>query len=218
MAEISPTLVSAVVLEYGGPATAGEPADGVPRRAAFLLVSLVAAASLFLPFTFSTSPWDVISGWDGSRLGNDLLLIAWPFLLGLLSAAWDVRQLIRPGGGTRLERIAVFIPSVAAVLTTAFVWGRAVLTDSPTTRDLLQLAGGPVILACGIMLLGWLLRRGRPAHAAAVALHTGYATNAAVLLLVMASPDHPGWWATLIAVIGMAARGAAVARRALGRG
>jgi hypothetical protein len=206
MAEIPLSPTPAPVLEYGTPGTDEEPTGGPLTRVASLLTSLIATTSVFLPFTFATSPWAVISEWDVSpRFDSDLLLIALPFLLGPVAAAWHVRQLIRPGG-LRVERAALYVLGAAACLTTLFVWGRALVTDAPTRLEALVLTVAPVMTVIGAVLVTRLRRRGWRNHAATVALHTGYATNATMLLILMASPDHPGWWATLVAVVGMGAQ------------
>ena len=208
MAETSPSPAPAPVLEYGTPATDEEPVGGPFSRVASVLIAFAAAASVFLPFTFATSPWEVVSEYGASRrIDNDLLLIAVPFLLGPVAAAWHVRQLIRPVA-SRLESVALHGLGAGGCLTTLFVWGRALVTDTPTRMEALVLTVAPVIAALGAILVMRLRRRGWHRHATAVSLHTGYTTNATMLLILMASPDHAGWWATLVAVLGMVGQAA----------
>ena len=87
------------VLEYGN-ANVQPPAPPTSSgaRRAFLAVSLIAAVTPFLPFTFHTSPLDVWTELLSNPFTPDreVVQIATPFFVALPMAAWCLRRAIRP--------------------------------------------------------------------------------------------------------------------------
>jgi hypothetical protein len=195
------------VLEYGNPTDRlSPPPPPIGIRIAFFGVSLLAAASPFLPFTFDTSPLDVWieffnrpTSWDW-----ELLSIATPFFLGLPLAAWHSRRLFRRQFG-RGERLVMWGLGISGAALTNFLIGRATITQDMTPRDVREMTPPLLALVGGVVAVTCLLRRRYRDDAALVVLGSGYACNAAILLISMYSPTHVGWWVTLIAMIGMTA-------------
>jgi hypothetical protein len=204
------------VLDYGAPADDLPAALSLPVRLGLVVPALSAGASAFLPFTYSTSPLDVMVEWVGSTgttWDGELLLIAAPFFAGVPVAVWGVRRAIRPAL-RRVERVGMYALALPCVALTAFIAVRALVTAGASAREMAEVTVGPAMIVAGGFLAVWLWRRGWRDAAAVTALHTGYAANGAMLLGAMFSPDHVGWWATLVAVAGMICEGTLACRRA----
>jgi hypothetical protein len=191
------------VLEYGNAADRAEPLPppfGV--RLAFLVLALPAAASPFLPFTFNVAPVDVWSGFlgDPGTPDGELIVLATPFFVGVALAVWQLRRLIRPGTRAAERFLAYVIAIACAALTTYFVT-RLVGERDISLREVIQVTPGPTVLVAGAVLTLWLRSRGRRDGAATTALATAYSANAAMLFCPMFSPDHSGWWVSLIGCV-----------------
>jgi hypothetical protein len=81
--------------------------------------------------------------------------------------------------------------------------------------ELAQVLVAPVAIVIGLGITIRLLRRRYRDEAAVVALSTGYVANAAMLLVALYSPNHSGWWVTLVAVGGIALQWAYLLIRSL---
>jgi len=98
-----------------------------------LLLSLLGTAALFLPFTFSTSPFDVASEVASAFLKGKLtresalLLLAAPFFLSIPILIWQVRKLVTDRLTTG-EIAAAYVLSTTAMLPIAV--GLGVVTFS----------------------------------------------------------------------------------------
>ena len=190
------------VLEYGH--AGDQPAPGAPPlavRVGFLAVSLVAAVSPFLPFTFNTSPLDVVTGYRFPD--RELLQIATPFFIALPMAGWTLRRVFRPGL-RRGERLVMYAIGLAgASLTGAFVVS-GVVEGGLRPLELALVLLGPAAIVIGLGTTLWLVRGRYLDDAATMALTTGYAANAVMVLAALYSPDHSGWWVTAVATGGIA--------------
>lgn len=170
----------------------------------FFAVSLVAAVTPLLPFTFHTSPLDVWTelASDPFTPDREVVQLATPFFVALLMAAWCLRRVIRPAL-RRGERLAMYAIGLSGVsLTGAFV-GHGLAAGALKPMELAQVMIAPAVVILGLGIAMLLLRRRYRDDAAAVVLSTGYVANAAMVLVALYSPDHSGWWVTLVAVIGI---------------
>jgi hypothetical protein len=169
------------------------------------LLSLVAAATPFLPFTLDTSPLDVWTRFlsDPSTPDREIIQIATPFFVALPLAAWRLRRLVRPAL-RRGERLVMYAIGLAGASLTGVFVARGLADHDFKPIEFAQLLLAPAALGLGVLTVAALLRRRHRDDAATVALTTGYASNGAMLLAALFSPDHPGWWVTLVAVIGIA--------------
>jgi hypothetical protein len=195
------------VLEYGNPAELAPVPAPFGVRLTFFLVSLAAAASPFLPFTYNTSPLDVWIEFfsnPSSRLGDELLWIATPFFVGPLLAMLHLYRLFRPLLTRRIRIVVIVTGFVTAAVTQTFVVRGFVSGDLNHTETVQVMLAPAVFVIGGILFVGLMRARGCD-EAAVVVLATGYACNAAMLLVVMYTPSHVGWWATLVGVCGIAA-------------
>src|SRR6476469_8338458 len=85
------------VLEYGNSSVQPPPPPPSSTvRLVFFAVSLVAAVTPFLPFTFHTSPLDVWTELlsDPSTPDREVVQIATPFFVALPMAVWGLRRVI----------------------------------------------------------------------------------------------------------------------------
>jgi hypothetical protein len=193
------------VLDYGNPSELAPLQAPFKVRLAFFLLTLTAAASPFLPFTFNTSPLDVWIEFfhHPSPRDDELLWIATPFFLGPPLAALHLYRLFRPLLHQAIRIVAIATGFITAALTQVFVV-RAFYEGNLSPTEIAQVMLAPAVLVGGGILFVGLMRSRRRDEAAVLALATGYACNAVMLLVVMYSPNYVGWWATLTAACAIA--------------
>jgi hypothetical protein len=206
------------VLEYGHSTDLSEPPPPPPLsvRLLYVVLSLPAAASPFLPFTHDIAPVDVWGGFlanPGSPDG-EFLLLATPFFVSLPLVVWQLRRLGRPRAA---ERVVMYVIAVACAALTTYFLTRLLMEGNITAREAVEVMPGPAVLAAGATLALWLRRRGRYDDAATAALAAAYSANAVMLFIPMYSPDSPGWWVTLVAVMCLAVLAAVDMARLRGR-
>ncbi|MEA2735784.1 MAG: hypothetical protein QOE14_2235 [Humisphaera sp.] len=179
-----------------------------------LVLALPALVVPFVPFTYGTSPLDVVSDLPDDlnvfSISGDygLFLIGWSFFAAFPITAWKVRQLVRatpPGVWERgvLGTLAVLLTIPATIVIVSMV--RSVVDEAlapqpsrPGLQEIVMIATGMAPLAAGIGLTLWRwLRRRTSVAAIETLLVTGYLTNAAICLLGFFDNPQLGYWLTI---------------------
>lgn len=195
----------APVLDYQLPRTAATAAPSMGEKIFFVIASLPAAISFFLPFAWNTSPLDVLSDWNGWENEGNLELVALPFAMGFAIVAWKARLLF-PSSPRRWERrIAHAVAALVSFATFALIIRCAFEDIIGNLEEWMQMLSAPTLLAAGVAGIVWLSLRRQPVPAATLALQTVYAANGVMCMLIFKSRDEPGWWLTFLAVIAIAA-------------
>lgn len=209
--------VLAPLLSYAEPATP-------PRRSAwsavFFFASLPGIAAIFLDFTYSTSPLDVLSSFASSARDGKifdewgLTLVASPFTLAIPLALWHLRMLIVPGT-TRAERVVAYVLAGLCAAMTLFM-ATAAYWDGPSGwSDRFRMSASIPVIAVGAMVMRYAWKRsGAARHVPALlAMMIAHAANAIMLFFVFAGSDDPGYAVTAIAVALNAAIAVVLLRR-----
>jgi hypothetical protein len=195
------------VLAYAPPAAGGaDAASPVWLRLLFLLTAGVAAATFFLPFTYATSPLDVLADMRDRSGSLNLALVAFPFVAGVAMAVLALRRLILPRRSLAFSgRVACLAIAGACAAATLFVTARVFMFEGMFEPEMLNMLVGPAIVVGGVALMSWLTWRGRPGDAAVAAVQLAYAANGAMCLLIFGYSDYPGWRLTCVAIAGVLA-------------
>jgi hypothetical protein len=175
-------------------------------RALALLMWLLAAAAIFLPFASDTSPWDAVTFRVPGNQGNWWhFLVGLPFFLAIPMIWLRVRALQQ---GEPVGRFAgtrwIWCASGLCVIGTMLVELPFLLHLAGTSewqRLIVLSLGFSTVLGSGALLFGC-YRGLSPTRVCLVALNTAYLGNAALCLIVY-SPGighlaaNPGWPVTL---------------------
>ncbi len=211
---------------------ASEPARSVesrPARALAVLAAVPAAASAFVTFTLGYSPVGFLLEFAQQiasvRIIQDviLVLLALPFLLGVVLLAWHVRLLVRPPA-TRVEKwLCLSLAMLSAAGTVAL--GFVVLPELDHDNDLRTIVAiwlALLTVAVAASLLAYFVRtRGGAELPVTHAIGAAYLANAVVCLVAFYDDRQAGWYVTLVAcgvmVAGVVLRFAPRLRRPRGR-
>jgi len=171
-----------------------------------LLLALLAAVVVFLPFASSTSPLDAVTLRVPGNQGNWWhVLVGAPFFLAFPLLWLRVLSLAsRPGPSSTGRRILwiVIALSICATISVETPFLLHLAGTSEWQRLAILSLGFGIVIASGVALL---LRRHAisPTHASLVGLNTAYLANAALCLAVYSNAQGPfstrsGWLLTMI--------------------
>lgn len=152
------------------------------RHALLIIPAVTGIATLFLPFTFDTSPWH-------AKLDRDLWWVADPFFLTLLITVLSARKLVW-GALSPAERIVAYLAGATSIgvwawfgVTRFSEWSQESQSVMAMTASFAMLVGGVVLLICSLRS-----ESGR-SLAPVVALEVAYLGNSAFCLV-----DFAGGW------------------------
>jgi hypothetical protein len=168
-----------------------------------LALSVPAIGAIILIFDEQTSPWDVIRNYvvfppRVTLNGDNLVLVAAPFLLAFVLAWLGIRSLMR-GRISTSEVVAVrSVGGLSACATLYVLWlmtGDLKGPDIPK-GELATFAGVFVILLAG---MGAAIVQRRKASAYFMAIYVPYLANALLCLVCFGPPSNigTGWYVTL---------------------
>jgi hypothetical protein len=162
-----------------------------PLNAIALLVSLLAAIVVFLPFALDTSPLNAVM----------LRVLAFP-MIWLRLRAFFSKRLSTPAG-RRITWIAVSLSICATILVEAPFLLHLAGTSEWQRLSVLSVGLGIVIASAATLFLR--RRHIPPTRACLVGLNTAYLANAALCLIVYSSATGPirsrsGWLVTMVIV------------------
>jgi hypothetical protein len=169
-----------------------------------LLVSLLAAVVILLPFAAHTSPWNAVTLRVPGNQGNLWhLLIGAPFFLAFEMIWLRLRSILLPRSATPAGRRLVWILvalSAGGTITVEipFVLRLGNFAHMAINHQLSAVGSGLGPMAvCGAILL---LRRRHisPISACFLGLNGAWLSNAALCLLFYAPMREPGWTGTMI--------------------
>ncbi len=157
------------------------------------VVGITGIVGLFLPFTYSTSPVDVV-------LAKGLWRLALPFFLAVLASAASIRWVIS-GSFSGAERAIASVVSASMAGVTPSLWFP--LEDGPSTiRDWLAFVSAQLILALGVYFLIRNSRMGPSRNFNPVmAIQIAYLANAVLCLISFFGDWEPGAYCVLVAVL-----------------
>jgi hypothetical protein len=185
-----------------------KPAPTSPRgpagilRTLLLWFALLAAATPFLPFAANTAPWEVVEVLDGTEAPTDWALCgaglgfftALPMAVVLLW--WRAKDQVP--AGMRICAVTVsFLTITVTVMIVTLLWA-----DDLTAQwhELAIFAPALVLVIGGTWLV---VRTPDSSRASVLALEVAYLTHATTLLAIFTGASEPGWWVTLVAVLGV---------------
>jgi hypothetical protein len=179
-----------------------------PLNAIALLVSLLAAIVVFLPFALDTSPLNAVmlrvpgnqGNWWHAFVGAPFFL-AFP-MIWLRLRAFFSKRLSTPAG-RRITWIAVSLSICATILVEAPFLLHLAGTSEWQRLSVLSVGLGIVIASAATLFLR--RRHIPPTRACLVGLNTAYLANAALCLIVYSSATGPirsryGWLVTMVIV------------------
>jgi hypothetical protein len=188
--------------------------EGQPAwlNAIALLISLLAAAVIFLPFAFNTSPWDAVTLRVPGNQGNWWhALVGAPFFLALPMIWLRSQSLFSKQLPTSTGQRFIWIVAGLSICGTILVEVPFLLHLAGTSewQRLAVLSFGFGIIIASIALLSARWRAMSPSRTCVVALNTAYLANAALCLIVYSGAtgslrSKSGWVVTMILVWPMA--------------
>jgi hypothetical protein len=191
------------ILAYAPPEEGGARPVPLALRLTSLAGSVCAAVAVFVPFAWRTSPAEVLmelTDWPVRPGEVNLVLLAAPFVAGIVAAAANVRRAIWPTALRAWERAALGVVGAAAGGATLVLGLRCLADGDVSTWETFQILTGPVVVGVAVALVVWLAYRRRHDAAAMIALYAGFCGNAVTALVAFRS-DRPelGWSLTLVA-------------------
>ena len=173
-----------------------------------LLVSALAAAVVFLPFAFDTSPWDAVTLRVPGNQGNWWhALVGAPFFLAFPMVWLCLRSLLSKQLSTSAERrfiwIVVGISIVGTILVEMPFLFHLAGTSEWQRLVIICLGFGIVIVSAALLFLR--RRDISPTRACIVGLNAAYLANAALCLVVYSNAtgnvgSRSGWLVTIAIV------------------
>jgi hypothetical protein len=166
-------------------------------RGVALAVSLAAAAVIFLPFTWDTSPWDVVGHWPWVWEDLKFTLLAIPFFLAF-PMVWIRVRLLFPHAIRPAERIIIWTIALLAVSATIWVEG-IFIPEALRDRDWSEWFVGtpPIVLLAGATPTFVRRRRITPLNRIIAGLNTVYLGNAVMCVIGFAGAQDFGWYMTI---------------------